>query len=434
MNIIIGHTNMDLDCFGSMALIRYLYPDYKLVQSHLVHPAARNLFNLYRYRFNFINAKDLKGQTIENIVIVDTRSKNRVKEYFEYIENVTGQIIVYDHHPGDENDIEGAVINTGEYGANVTFIGLELMKQGIRVEPEDATIALTGIYSDTGNFQHENITNEDFKVASYLIENNASIKLVKKLQESLIDKQQVSLFHEILNRLTHKNINGHTMVLSYLEMDSQIGGLAAVIEKIFDVERSEAIFCVFHFRDTGNSLIIARTKHDDIKLNKILKTFGGGGHERAASALIKDQSGMMVFANLEEHLKMSIAPAIVAEDIMVSSVEVIKENMTLLEASMFLENINHTGAPVLTQKGEIIGLLTLRDIMKGRKNNQMNSTIKGYMSTNLVTATKDVTITQIEELLFQNNIGHLPIVRGKSLLGIITRTDYLKYMSKTKDI
>ena len=44
MKIIFGHTNMDLDCFGSIALIKYLYPDYQLVQSHLIHPAARNLY------------------------------------------------------------------------------------------------------------------------------------------------------------------------------------------------------------------------------------------------------------------------------------------------------------------------------------------------------------------------------------------------------
>jgi tRNA nucleotidyltransferase (CCA-adding enzyme) len=52
------------------------------------------------------------------------------------------------------------------------------------------------------------------------------------------------------------------------------------------------------------------------------------------------------------------------------------------------------------------------------------------MSNKVITATKDVTFREIEELLFKNNIGHLPIVQGKSLLGIITRTDYLLFMSK----
>ncbi|MCP4756527.1 MAG: CBS domain-containing protein [Proteobacteria bacterium] len=432
MKVIVGHSNMDLDVFGSMALIKYIYPDYRLVQSQLIHPAARNLYNLYQNRFDFITSKELKNESIERIVVVDTRSKGRVDEYFKRINGFSGQIEVFDHHPSDENDIEDAVIHSGDYGANTTLIGLELIKRGIAIEPEDATIALTGIYSDTGNFQHENVADEDFHVASFLLKNDASIKLVRKFLETLKDRHQIVLFHDILNRLTYKEISGHFLILAYIEIEDQAGGLAAVIEKIFEVERSDAIFCVFHFKKNNNSLIIARSGKDTIKLNQILKKFGGGGHERAASALVKDTSGMMVFATLEEHLKMELRPAVKAEDIMNTKVDVIKDGMSMMEASILLEKVNHTGAPVLTSRKELVGFMTLRDIMKARKGNQMNASVKGYMSMNVVTATKDITIRDVENLLYQNNIGHLPIVQGKALVGMVTRSDYLKFMEDGK--
>jgi tRNA nucleotidyltransferase (CCA-adding enzyme) len=433
MKVIFGHTNMDLDCFGSIALIKYLYPDYQLVQSHLIHPAARNLYNLYQNRFHFINSKDLKGETVEKIVVVDTRSKGRVKEYFEHLQDFAGEIEVWDHHTSDGNDIEGATINYGQYGSNTTFIGLELIKQGIKIDPEDATIALTGIFADTGSFQHDTTTSEDLEVAAYLLKSGASIKVIKKFLETMSDREQITLFHDVMNRLTYKDINGHSLILSYIELQNQVSGLAAVIEKIFEVEKAEAIFCVFYFSRSNDSLIIARSAKDTIKLDKILKYFGGGGHEKAASALIKDQSGMMTFANLEEHLKSTLQPAITAADIMKSDVTALKDSMTLLEASLLLEKTNHTGAPVLTQRGQLVGFLTLRDIMKGRKSNQMHSSVKGYMATKLITAPKTVTIREIEELLFKNNIGHLPIVQGKSLVGIVTRTDYLSFIGKQND-
>ena len=41
MNIIIGHTNMDLDCIASIVLAGKLYPDYKKVRSRLIHPVAK---------------------------------------------------------------------------------------------------------------------------------------------------------------------------------------------------------------------------------------------------------------------------------------------------------------------------------------------------------------------------------------------------------
>ena len=135
----------------------------------------KNLYNLYQNRFGFVSPKDLKDQEIEAVIVVDTRSKSRVKEYFKWIKDFKGPVQVYDHHPSDHDDIEGAQFHIEDYGANTTIIGLELMKKKVRIDPEDATIALTAIYSDTGNFQHENVKKEDFSVASYLLENNASL-------------------------------------------------------------------------------------------------------------------------------------------------------------------------------------------------------------------------------------------------------------------
>ena len=64
MKIIVGHTNLDLDCIGSMVLARYIYPDHKPVLSRLVHPSARNLYNLYHYHLDFRPSSDLKGETV----------------------------------------------------------------------------------------------------------------------------------------------------------------------------------------------------------------------------------------------------------------------------------------------------------------------------------------------------------------------------------
>ena len=424
---------MDLDCFGSMALIKYLYPDHQLIQSQLVHPSARKLYNLYQNRFHFLQAKDLKNETVEEIIVVDTRSRSGIQEYFPYIENFNGKIKVYDHHPADKDDIENAEITCGRCGASTTLVGLEIIEKGIPVEQEDATVALAGIYSDTGNFQHENVTDSDFLVAGYLMQRGASVALVRKFLKILTEEQQVSLFHDILNRLTYKNINGHLIILSYIEIENQIGGLAAVIEKIFEVERAEAVFCMFHFKNNCNNLIISRSNKSSIKVNKILQRFGGGGHEQASSALVKNRSGLMVYAQLEEHIKKTLRPAAVAEEIMKTEVEALKETMTLMKASKHLEKIGCTGMPVLNQKGELVGFMTLRDISKGRKNGQMHSSVKSYMSQNVITATRDTTIWEIEETLFQNNIGHLPIVQGKSLIGLVSRTEYLDFINQPNE-
>ena len=71
MKIIVGHSNIDLDCIGSMVLARYLYPEHRPVMSRLVHPSARNVVNLYQYHLDFLPSEELKGEEIESAVIVD---------------------------------------------------------------------------------------------------------------------------------------------------------------------------------------------------------------------------------------------------------------------------------------------------------------------------------------------------------------------------
>ncbi len=428
MKIIIGHTNMDLDCIGSIVLAKYLYPDHVPVISRLIHPAAKNLVNLYQYHLDFKPVDELKGEHIERVVMVDTRSRSRVKEYFDVIENDVKEIVIYDHHSADSCDFEGAVVNEGNFGSNTTMIGLELMKNRISISPKDATIALTGIYADTGNFTHDNVHEDDFRVSSYLLKHHADIKLVNNFLKSLKEEYQVSLFHDIMNTLVWQDINGHQIVFSYYSMEKQAAGLAAVIEEIFNIENPDAIFGVFHFKKPGTTVIIGRSGKNVIDLIDILKPFGGGGHSKAASALVKQGEGRDILKNLLETLTIQLQHAVTAEDMMTKNVVTIKETWSLKDASIFFEEMDLSGAPVLNDKDELCGMFTLRDIMKGRKKDQMNSPVKAYMRTKLVTCSSGANMREIENILFINGIGHLPVMDNGKLVGIITRSDILKFL------
>ncbi len=430
MKIIVGHTNMDLDCIGSIVLVKYLYPDYTPVMSRLIHPSAKNLYNLYHYHLDFSTPDDLKGEAVTHAVIVDTRSESRVKEYFELFDSSATEIEIFDHHSGDSCEFKGAVVHEGNYGSNTTMIALELIKKRVSISPKDATIALTGVYADTGNFTHDNVTEDDFRVASYLLKQMADIKLINNFLKSLREDYQLSLFHDIMNTLVWQDIKGHQIVFSYYAMEKQAAGLAAVVEEIFNIESPEAIFGVFHFAKPGSTVIIARSNMNSIDLIDILRPFGGGGHPKAASALVKKEEGREVFRKLLEHLTVHLEHAVTAGDIMTKEVVTIKDSWTLREASEFLEEIDLSGAPVLNDKGEMAGMLTLRDIMKGRKNGQMNTPVKAHMKTKLITCCIDHTMREIENLMFINSIGHLPVLDNGKIIGIITRTDLLGFLQE----
>ena len=424
---------MDLDCIGSITLARYLFPDHQPVKSHLVHPVARKLMNLYEDRLGFATTADLKGQTISRMVVVDTRAMDRIAEYLRGVEDHHRiEFEVYDHHPDEGRDIPAARIHERPFGANTTQLGLAIIKQGIFVEPEDATIALTGIYADTGNFTHPNVSKEDFEVAAFLLTQGACLALVKEFLVPLKEKHQITLFHEILNQLQKHSIRGHLVQTCYLELEEDSQGLGAVVEQVFEVENLEILLGFFFFPKKGKMLVIGRNNNAQVCLNEILSGFGGGGHKQAASATLKTEQGLPIVSKVLSYLEEMLAPAACARDIMSTEVDVLSPDISLLEASLFLESVSHTGAPVVDSEGRLAGFLTLRDIMKGRKAQQMHVPIRNFMTKNTISAGPDSTVREIDELIFEGDIGHLPILENGRLVGIITRRDLLDYKRDNK--
>ncbi|HOX31502.1 MAG TPA: CBS domain-containing protein [Spirochaetales bacterium] len=426
MKIIVGHSNMDLDCIASMVLARYLFPDHLPVRSSLVHPAARKLMNLYEERLGFAAAADLKGQELERMVVVDARGAERVAEQLRG-RPLPAEIEVFDHHPAGPDDIPGAFIHEAPFGANATQLCLELKARGLAVAPEDATIALTGIYADTGNFTHANVRREDLEAAAWLLGLGASLKLVKDFLVPLAEKGQVVLFHEVLSRLERRTIRGHLVMSCYLELEEDSQGLGAVVERAFEVENCEILFGFFFFRPKGKLLVIARNSAEDLRLDELFSALGGGGHRQAASATLRTAEGPELAARILGCLEQALEPAPTAREIMSTDIFTIPPEASLLAASMYLERVNHTGAPVVDSSGAVVGFLTLRDIMKGRKAGQMHVPARNFMSKRLVTAAPATTVREIDELLFENDVGHLPIVEAGRLVGLVTRGDYLEH-------
>ena len=428
MNLILGHTNMDMDCLASIALAKLLYPDHQIVKSRFIHPVARDFYNLYNDYFNFLNVKDIKNVHVESLVVVDTRSAKRVDEYLKVLEGKPNKITVYDHHPSDFSDLDAEVTHFENFGSNTTILGLEVIEKGIEINSDIATIALTGIFADTGNFTHENVSVEDFKVAYHLMNAGADINIVRRYLKTLKEEYQMHLFHDILNHQIAKNINGHLILFSYIELEKQVSGLAAVAEKVFEVENPDAYFAVFSFVKTSSSIVIGRSQKDSINLNSLLGELGGGGHAMAASVSLKDKFGEGVLDYMVEHLELNLKHAITVKTIMTKEVHSVKEDWSLKDTSIFLESINHSGAPVNNEDNEISGFITLKDIMKARKANQMHAPVRGYMIKNVIHGSSDLSMREIERLMFGNNVGHIPIVENGKTIGLVTRTDYLNFI------
>jgi tRNA nucleotidyltransferase (CCA-adding enzyme) len=409
-----------------LILAKKIYPEYNLVRSGLIHPSAKHVYTLYGGFFDFLLPKDLSGEKIDKILIVDTCMAERVKEYFAYIRDSEPEITVIDHHIAEKCDILGATIHGGPAGANTTNLGLLAMKKGVKLSPEEATIALTGIYADTGKLLYENVTRDDYTVSAWLLDNGASLKQVKSYLETIIDEEQVSVLNKLLHAAELREVRGHNILFSYLEMEENVAGLAAVVEEIMTIKNPDAYFAVFSIRKNNAVLLIARSQKDKIDLHELLAPYGGGGHRLAGSAKIPGIDGRQFLDDFERNLETRLAPATRAADIMTCNVFTILDSTLLIDASMFLERVELTGAPVVTPDGKYVGYLGLRDIMKGRKAGAMKAPVTAYMSKPLITGASRMTMREIERMFYKHRIGHLPIVDDDKIVGIVSRKDYLQ--------
>ena len=206
--------------------------------------------------------------------------------------------------------------------------------------------------------------------------------------------------------------------------------MAAIVEKIHEVEDPDATFALFGFEREASVLIVGRSLREAVLVDKILAAFGGGGHECAASAYIKKANLHDITAQLQERLKSDLAPASSARELLFvrEDLRFIAGHWTLREASIFLEEINATGSAVVDSEERLIGVLTLRDIMKGRKKDQMHAPVNAYMTRKVISVSLDTGVRKIERIIREHNIGHLPVIEDGRVVGIITRDKIIEFM------
>ena len=94
--------------------------------------------------------------------------------------------------------------------------------------------------------------------------------------------------------------------------------------------------------------------------------------------------------------------------------------------------------PVINKDGDLIGIVTELELMKASPSGattlsvwEIKSLLSTYpvekiMTTDVVTVMEDTPIEEAAKIMADNEIGGIPVLRGKEVVGIITETDIFK--------
>ena len=149
---------------------------------------------------------------------------------------------------------------------------------------------LTGIYTDTGGFQHTNVSAKTLRVASELMSRGAKLRNISDNVSNHKSPSMLKLWGLALDRITHlPDIKLVYSVITRADIEN-VGAtdqdLAGVVNLINTAAEDVAALLLY---ETGDGKIKGslRTESSKIDVARIAKLFGGGGHKKAAGFLIE---------------------------------------------------------------------------------------------------------------------------------------------------
>lgn len=132
--------------------------------------------------------------------------------------------------------------------------------------------------------------------------------------------------------------------------------------------------------------------------------------------------------NLKAGKDVNLMRDILIEDVMTRKVQTCREYEKLSKVIQMMHDTKHNGFPVLNEKDELVGIITLQDIREAPVEGIMEVQVSKIMSKKLILIYPQDTLEDVYAKLSKNDLGHIPVVSygdSKKLLGIITRSDLI---------
>jgi tRNA nucleotidyltransferase (CCA-adding enzyme) len=425
MKVITTHKNPDFDAIASCIAAKKIYEDAYIMFPKLPERSTKN-FIIQSIIYPYLNNGDIKIDDIDTMIIVDTHSSKRIESRFADILNDVYKIC-YDHH--EEGDIDCDVCHFVKFGANVTQMVDKIIKKDIPIDESEATLFMLGIYEDTGKLSYSSTTPKDIFISAKLLEAGADLDTIRSVLEEVLSEIDVLLLNDIIKNKRIYEINNKRIGLSFTSADEYINNVANLVNKLITIDNLDAAICIF--RMASRIYVIGRSKDEDINVAKIIKDVGGGGHPQAASATIKDMTLIEVAEKLSYSIKMNVLHSIKAKDIMSFPVKFVYSDDTLKKVNDVISKSGMNALVVLDRSsGEVVGIITRQIINKATYHHMEDESIAMFMNTEFKEVNENEIFDNIKGLVLDENQRIIPVLSDRNeLVGVITRTNILKLLS-----
>lgn len=133
-----------------------------------------------------------------------------------------------------------------------------------------------------------------------------------------------------------------------------------------------------------------------------------------------------------------------AREIMTRDIITVKKDYTIRKLIDTLQNNNITGAPVVDDKGELIGIVSVKDVIKAvsslikvqlsieeiKEMRGKFNWVEGIMTSEVISVSADSEILDVFKVMVEKHIHRVPVMEKGKMVGIISASDAYRVMVK----
>ena len=195
-------------------------------------------------------------------------------------------LLVIDHHPKNKIEPDCVSIINPDASSTAILIYAILKEMEIKITKNISDCLLTGIFTDTGGFQHSNTDPQSLETAAELMRRGSRIDKIAKNIFNGKNVPAIKLWGKALNRIQTDKSTG--MAVSYISKDDMeecgakeedASGLISIINTVSDARFS---LLLTESEDCKIKGSLRSEEYNNIDVSRIARKLGGGGHKLAS--------------------------------------------------------------------------------------------------------------------------------------------------------
>ncbi len=426
MEVILTHEHADFDALASLLAASKLHPDAFPVLPRSINRNLQDFLTLYRSVLPFLQAEELPRRKVTLGIFVDCQSAQLVRGMTQKT-----SVRIIDHHKCRENLPEHYHCWYEEVGATTTILVEQMIGRGGTITPVEATLLMLGIYEDTGSLTYPSTTARDLRCAAWLLEQGAKLDVVRNFLHHPLSGAQQQLLEQLYEAAETYEIKGHTIVVTEARVQEPVEEISTLAHKLRDLYEPDALFLLVDLEE--HIQVVARSTTNNIHVGRIAQALGGGGHSRAAAALVRNRPVSEIRRQILRLLAENVQPQMTVREIMSWGVTSVKINTPVGEVAKRMSIRGHEGFPVVDERGTLVGLVTRRIIDMAMRHGMQHEPVRKVMRTGAVTVGLDDPVQVVQKRMIESGWGQIPVLDEHGVMvGIVTRTDLLKLWGEEK--